>query len=207
MNSPALAVVPPTTTTVARIMLACLGVYWVSLLTVSGSPGAAADTAIKIMLGAGGVFLVLVAHYHAHGLRDAVRVLGAQRAPATLWRDWLRGWLATVTRYWAAVSIGAAVQLAMPASSTFWLAGPALLSLLLCFASLHAMAQAGLAPPALRRCSPPFWFWRWVEAPAPPWHGSLRCPPPCCWPSPWHGLRWPGPHGGATAASCRPIPP
>lgn len=158
MNSPALAVVPPMTTTVAKVMLACLGVYWVSLLTVSGSPSSGADTAIKIMLGAGCVFLVLVAHYHAHGLRDAVRVLGAQRAPAALWRDWLRGWLATVTRYWAAVCIGAAVQLAMPASSTFWLAGPALLSLLLCFATLHAMAQAGLAPPAWRHAAKPAVF-------------------------------------------------
>ncbi|KQW96668.1 hypothetical protein ASC94_07475 [Massilia sp. Root418] len=146
------------TATAAKVMLACLGVYWVSLLMVSGSPGKGADTAIKVMLGAACVFLVLLAHYHAHGLHDAVRVLGAQRAPDALWRAWLRAWLATVTRYWAAVSVGAAVQLAMPASSTFWLAGPALLSLLLCFAALRAMAQAGLAPPVWRRAAKPAVF-------------------------------------------------
>ena len=150
MKTAPLAVAPPLTTITAKIMLACLAVYWVCLLPVSRSPGGGADTAIKVMLGAGGVFLVLLVHYHAQGLHDAVRVLGAQRTPDALWRAWLRGWLATVTRYWAAVSIGATVQLAMPASSTFWLAAPALLSLLLCLAALRAMAQAGLAPPACR---------------------------------------------------------
>jgi hypothetical protein len=150
-----LAVVPALTAMAAKVMLACLGVYWVSLLTVTGSPGQGADTAIKIMLGAGGVFLTLVVHYHAQGLHDALRVLGALRVPDALWRAWLGAWLATITRYWAAVSAGTAIQLAMPASSTFWLAGPALLSLLLCFAALRAAAGAGLVRPIWRRAARP----------------------------------------------------
>jgi hypothetical protein len=150
VKTASLPVVPPMTTSVAKIMLACLGVYWVCLLTVSTGHGGGADTAIQLMLGLGCAVLLAIAHYHAQGLRDAVRVLTVQRAPATLWRAWLRTWLATMTRYWAAIGTGAAVQLAMPASTTSWLAGPALLSLLLCGAVLRAMAQAGMAPRLLR---------------------------------------------------------
>lgn len=150
MKTAALPVVPPMTASVAKIMLACLGVYWVCLLTVSTGHGRGADTAIQLMLGLGCAVLLAIAHYHGQGLSDAVRVLNVQRAPATLWHAWLRTWLATVMRYWAAISTGAAVQLAMPASTTSWLAGPALLSLLLCGAVLRAMAQAGMAPRLLR---------------------------------------------------------
>lgn len=153
MKTAALPIFPNSTTSAAKVMLACLGVYWVCMLTFSFGETRSADVAIKVLLGVACCFLVLTTSFHAAALGDAVRVLHAQRAPAVLWRTWLHTWLATSTRYWAVICLGVSLQLAMPASTTFWLAGPALLSLALCQAALRTMGQLGMVPRVWRHAA------------------------------------------------------
>lgn len=84
--------------------------------------------------------------FQGQGLERGISVLQTQRAPAALWRIWLRQWLLSVTRYWAVLVACTALLLATPASHTHWLAAPALLSLLQSQTTLAVLAHAGLLP-------------------------------------------------------------
>ncbi|SFU36845.1 hypothetical protein [Pseudoduganella namucuonensis] len=146
MKTAAPPIFPASTTSAAKVMLACLGVYWACMLTFSFGETRNADVAIKVLLGVACCLLALTVSLHAQALGHAVRILNAQRAPVALWRTWLRAWLLTATRYWAVICAGVSLQLTMPASTTFWLAGPALLSLALCLTALRTLGRLGMAP-------------------------------------------------------------
>lgn len=127
-------------------MLAFLGVFWVMLLMLTtGRPGAAASGGLAALLVCACAVMALIAAHRIKVLADALRVFSMQRAPDALWQAWARGTLTSLTRYWAAICIGMAAQLLMPASTTFWLAAPALLSLLLCLTVQRMLARSGLA--------------------------------------------------------------
>lgn len=89
---------------------------------------------------------ILAVMLQGQALGRGVGVLQTQRAPAALWRAWLYQWLQSVTRYWAVLSVTAALMLLTSMSTTLWLAAPALLSLVLCVGVLSALARAGLLP-------------------------------------------------------------
>jgi hypothetical protein len=115
----------------------------ISLLFSSNPPGSFALDAVLL---AACTIQLLAMVFQGQALGRGVSVLQGQRAPAALWRAWLRQWLLSVTRYWALLALAVAVLMATPASHQQWLAAPALLSLLLCVCAPAALARAGLLP-------------------------------------------------------------
>jgi hypothetical protein len=89
---------------------------------------------------------VLAVGLQGQALGRSVSVLQLQRAPALLWRVWLRQWLVSVTRYWAILGLTAMLPFLVAGSHTHWLAVPASLSLMLCAGALAVLARAGLLP-------------------------------------------------------------
>ncbi|MBY0238178.1 MAG: hypothetical protein K2X55_02580 [Burkholderiaceae bacterium] len=144
---PALPLYPLNLVRLGKAALAVFGALSASLL-ISLLFSAKSDSSFGLngMLLLAFALQLLAVVLQGQALGRGVSVLQIQRAPATLWRAWLRQWLLSVTRYWAALSLAVAVLLATPASHQHWLAAPALLALLLCACVTAAMARAGLLP-------------------------------------------------------------
>ena len=147
MSAAALPLYPAGHIQAGRIALGLLALLWGCLLTgVFQSAALPHEKVLDVMLLAACVVQVLAMRFQGQSLGRSVVVLHMQRSPAALWRQWLRQWLLSVTRYWAILCVGIALLLAMPSSTMHWLAAPAVLSLLLCLSALSTLAHAGLVP-------------------------------------------------------------
>lgn len=147
MNIAAPTLYPVRVIRAGQIILGLLAVLTVSLLLgayVTTMPPRA--TALDAMLMFACLIQASSISFQGQALERGISVLQTQRAPAALWRIWLRQWLLSVTRYWAVLVACTALLLATPASHTHWLAAPALLSLFQSQVTLAVLAHAGLLP-------------------------------------------------------------
>lgn len=145
-TAPLPIIIPSASIAAGTGMLALLGVFWLILLMLTtGRPDPAATGGLGALQACACAVMAIIAAHRTKVLADARRVFSLQRAPDALWRAWARCTLSSLTRYWAVLCIGMVAQLLMPASTTFWLTGPALLSPVLCLTVQRMLARHGLA--------------------------------------------------------------
>jgi hypothetical protein len=136
----------------SKILLALFGVCWIVLLPFTVSRTLGAPEGIAALLVWACIVIAIVATRRIEALYDARRVLSAHRTPATQWQAWTRETLLAITGYWALICTSLAVQMALPGSAFYWLAGPAVLSLALCATVQRVRSRIGLAGQA----------WKWA---------------------------------------------
>jgi hypothetical protein len=131
----------------AKLLLGLLGALWACLLIgayLIAIPPRASTLYTTVLLAC--AVQASAAIFQVQALGRGVAVLQTQRAPAVFWKEWLRQWLLSVTRFWGLLCIGPALLLAGPSSHIPWLIAPALLSLVLCLGVPSGLARAGLLP-------------------------------------------------------------
>jgi hypothetical protein len=144
---PRLSLYPINFIRLGKFGLASVGVLCATLLfgLLTGRKPNSAGMLYGALVFACAVQIVAVA-LQGQTLGRGVSVLQLQRAPAALWRAWLRQWLLSVTRYWAVLGAAIALVFLSSGSPAHWLAAPALLSLVLCVGIPAVLARAGLLP-------------------------------------------------------------
>lgn len=136
----------------SKILLALFGACWVVLLPFTVSRTLGATEGIAALLAWGCIVIAIVTTRRIEALYDARRVLIAHRTPPALWQVWARETLTRITGYWAVICTGLLVQMALPGSATFWLTGPAVVSLVMCATVQRVRARNGIAAQA----------WKWA---------------------------------------------
>jgi hypothetical protein len=136
----------------SKVLLALFGVCWIVLLPFTLGRTLGAPEGIAALLVWACIVIAIVATRRIEALYDARRVLIAHRTPPALWQVWARETLTRITGYWAVICTGLLVQMALPGSATFWLTGPAVVSLVMCATVQRVRARNGITAQA----------WKWA---------------------------------------------